>query len=164
MDGTFYLGDKLYGGSLDFLKCLKKHRKDFYFFTNNSSKNVKYYIEKLKKMGCKIKGDKVLIPNQVIIQYIKKHMSDKKVYLLGTDYLKADFINADIEIVEADPGLVGVGTGVLDSYERIKEWVRFDRTIYPDKKAKKIYDQYFIEYKKAYESLKDIMKRLGKIE
>lgn len=65
MDGTFYLGDKLYGGSLDFLECLKKYRKDF--FTNNSSKNVKYYIEKLKKMGCKIKGDKVLISNQVII-------------------------------------------------------------------------------------------------
>ena len=65
MDDTFYLGDKLYGGSLDFLECLKKYRKDF--FTNNSSKNVKYYIEKLKKMGCKIIGDKVLISNQVII-------------------------------------------------------------------------------------------------
>lgn len=55
MDGTFYLGDKLYGGSLDFLECLKKYRKDFYFFTNNSSKNAKYYIEKLKKWVVKLK-------------------------------------------------------------------------------------------------------------
>ena len=138
--GIFYLGDNLYAGSLDFLKCLKKYRKDFYFFTNNSSKNAKYYIEKLKKMGCKIEDAKLLTSNQVIIQYIKKHMSDKKVYLLGTDNLKADFIDADIEIVEDDPSLVGAGTVVLDSYEGIEGWVRFDRTIYPDKKAKKIYD------------------------
>jgi len=55
MDGTFYLGDKLYGGSLDFLECLKKYRKDFCFFTNNSSKNAKYYIEKLKRWALKLK-------------------------------------------------------------------------------------------------------------
>jgi len=78
--------------------------------------------------------------------------------------LKADFIYSNIEIVEDDPSLVGAGTVVLDFYEGIEGWVRFERTIYPDKKAKKIYDQYFIEYKKAYESLKDIMKRLGKIK
>lgn len=131
MDGTFYLGDKLYGGSLDFLECLKKHRKDFYFFTNNSSKNVKYYIEKLKKMGCKIKGDKVLISNQVIIQYIKKHMPDKKVYLLGTDYLKVDFINADIEIVEDDPGLVIVGFDTTLEYKRLSKACGFIRNNVP---------------------------------
>jgi len=131
MDGTFYLGGKLYVGSLDFLECLKKYRKDFYFFTNNSSKNVKYYIEKLKKMGCKIKGDKVLISNQVIIQYIKKHMSDKKVYLLGTDYLKADFVNADIEIVEDDPGLVIVGFDTTLEYKRLSKACDFIRNNIP---------------------------------
>ena len=94
----------------------------------------------------------------------KKHISDKKTCLLGTDYLKVNFINVNIEIIENYPGLVGLGTGVFDSCERIKDWVRFDRTTYPDKKAKKIYDQYFIEYKQAYKSLKDIIKRLGKIK
>ena len=81
---------------------------------------------------------------------------------MGTNYLKADFINANIEIIENYPGLVGLGTGVLDSYERIKDWVRFDRIIYSDKKAKKIYDQYFIEYKQVCKSLKEIMKRLAR--
>jgi xylulokinase len=69
----------------------------------------------------------------------------------------------NVEAPYGDALLAGVGTGVLDSYKRIKDWVRFDRTIYPDKNAKKIYDQYFIEYKKAYKSLKDTMKTLGKI-
>jgi len=69
----------------------------------------------------------------------------------------------DVEAPYGDALLAGVGTGVLDSYERIKDWVRFNETIYPDKKAKKIYDQYFMEYKKAYNSLKDIMKTLSKL-
>ena len=99
--------------------------------SNNSSKNVKYYIEKLKKMGCKIKSDKVLISNQVIIQYIKKYMSDKKVYLLGTDYLKADFINANIEIVEDDPGLVIVGFDTTLEYKRLSKACDFIRNNVP---------------------------------
>jgi len=70
----------------------------------------------------------------------------------------------NVEAPYGDALLAGVGTSGLDSYERIKDWVRFDKAIYPDKKAKKIYDQYFIEYKKVYKSLKDIMKRLGKIK
>jgi len=36
-------------------------------------------------------------------------MPDKKVYLLGTDYLKVDFIRDGIETVEDDPKLVVVG-------------------------------------------------------
>jgi xylulokinase len=70
----------------------------------------------------------------------------------------------NVEAPYGDALLAGVGTGVLGSYESIKDWVRFDKTIYPDQKAKKIYDQYFIEYKKAYKSLKDTMKTLGKIK
>ena len=69
-----------------------------------------------------------------------------------------------MEAPYGDALLAGVGTGVLDSYERIKDWVRFNKAIYPDKKAKKIYDQYFREYKKAYKSLKETMKRLDKIK
>ncbi len=66
-----------------------------------------------------------------------------------------------------DPGsaaFAGDPSPFPEGYERIKEWVRFDKTIYTDKKAKKIYDQYFIEYKKAYEALKETMKTLGKIK
>ncbi|MDK2798913.1 MAG: hypothetical protein PWP27_2507 [Clostridiales bacterium] len=86
MDGTFYLGDKLLDGSIDFLNSVKKCNKEFYFFTNNSSRNSTFYQEKLQKMGCTVEEDKILISNQVIIQYIKDSMTHQKVYLLGTEY------------------------------------------------------------------------------
>lgn len=69
----------------------------------------------------------------------------------------------DVEAPYGDALLAGVGTKVLDSYQKIKDWVKFNEPIYPDKKVKKIYDQYFIEYKKSYKFLKDTMKKLGRI-
>ena len=35
MDGTFYLGEHVLDGALDFISSVKKAGKDFIFFTNN---------------------------------------------------------------------------------------------------------------------------------
>ena len=50
MDGTFYLGDRLIDGSLDFIDRVRATGRDFLFLTNNSSHNAAFYVEKLKKM------------------------------------------------------------------------------------------------------------------
>ena len=47
MDGTFYLGDKLIEGSLDFLAALKRTGRTARFLTNNSSKSASVYKKKL---------------------------------------------------------------------------------------------------------------------
>jgi ribonucleotide monophosphatase NagD (HAD superfamily) len=39
MDGTFYLGDRLLPGALDFMDYLDKNNIDYLFLTNNSSKH-----------------------------------------------------------------------------------------------------------------------------
>ena len=38
MDGTFYLGNQILDGALQFLKRLEDTGREFLFFTNNSSK------------------------------------------------------------------------------------------------------------------------------
>ena len=40
MDGTFYLGEHVLDGALDFISSVKKAGKDFIFFTNNSQKSI----------------------------------------------------------------------------------------------------------------------------
>ena len=47
MDGTFYLDTDVLDGALDFLEEVKKAGKRYVFFTNNSSKSPKTYIDKL---------------------------------------------------------------------------------------------------------------------
>ena len=51
MDGTLYLGDNLFTFTKDLLAKIKSKGKRYMFMTNNSSKSVSAYIEKLKKLG-----------------------------------------------------------------------------------------------------------------
>ena len=51
MDGTFYLGDRLIDGSLEFLDALARTGRTARFLTNNSSKSARVYTEKLARMG-----------------------------------------------------------------------------------------------------------------
>ncbi|MEI3513171.1 MAG: hypothetical protein V8Q41_08785 [Anaerostipes hadrus] len=51
MDGTIYLGNELFSFTKDFLKKVEDTGREYYFFTNNSSKSQQDYIEKLEKFG-----------------------------------------------------------------------------------------------------------------
>lgn len=42
MDGTFYLGNRLIEGSLDFIEAVTRSGRDYLFLTNNSSHNADF--------------------------------------------------------------------------------------------------------------------------
>lgn len=114
MDGTIYLGDKLFDFTSAFLNKVRETGRDFVFFTNNSSKNAAAYIEKLHRMGIEIAPEQMLISNEVIIEYILKEYPGKSVYVIGTQLLKNDFINAGIKLTEnADLVVLGFDTELV---------------------------------------------------
>ncbi|AJQ28664.1 HAD-IIA family hydrolase [Pelosinus fermentans] len=127
LDGTVYLGKKVLDGSMDFLEILGEKNIQFKFFTNNSSKNAKFYVKKIRNMGYDAKDDMMLISNQVIISHIQNTMQDKKVFVLGNEYLKSDFIYADINVVEEDPDVVVVGFDTSLAYENVSKACKFIR-------------------------------------
>lgn len=131
MDGTFYLGNKILDGSLEFLESVKNCNKKFCFFTNNSSKNALYYQKKLEKMGCFVAKKDILTSNKVIMKYIKDKQNNKKVYLLGTNYLKEDFKNEGIKLVEDNPDLVVVGFDTTLEYNGIAKACHYIRNGIP---------------------------------
>ena len=51
MDGTIYLGDRLFDGTLDFLRRVRERGGRYLFATNNSSRGVTAYVERLRGMG-----------------------------------------------------------------------------------------------------------------
>ena len=84
MDGTFYLGNDILDGALEFLEAVKRAGKRYIFFTNNSSTTPELYIEKLKRMNCHITRDMIMTSGDVMIRYLKALHPGKSVYLLGT--------------------------------------------------------------------------------
>ena len=51
MDGTIYLDECLFDGVIEFLEHVKAVGGRYMFLTNNSSKSVDKYIEKLNSLG-----------------------------------------------------------------------------------------------------------------
>lgn len=119
MDGTIYLGNKLFPYTKDFLNAVKKSGRDFSFFTNNSSKNFKSYIKKLENMGINIRDDQMLISNGVMTDWLNENRPGKKAYVVGTPDLENAVKEAGIEISDTDADYVLLGFDTTLNYEKL---------------------------------------------
>lgn len=128
MDGTFYLGEEILEGSLDFLKKVEERGKKFLFFTNNSSKSPALYMEKLKRMNCIVTREQIMTSGDVAIHCLKEEFPGKTVYLLGTPALEQSFREAGIRLVEEEPDIVMVGFDLTLTYRKLERACTFIRS------------------------------------
>ncbi len=84
MDGTIYLGDELFDGTLDFLKKVKEKGGKYLFVTNNSSKGTYAYVKKLAGIGIEATEDDFLTSTDATCIYLNNNYPDKKFYSFGT--------------------------------------------------------------------------------
>ncbi len=100
MDGTLYLGDKLFDFTTELLQTIKSVGGRYIFLTNNSSKSVNDYIKKLAKLGIKADYDDFLTSSQATAFYLKKHHNGELLYVAGTQSLKDELVSAGFNITE----------------------------------------------------------------
>ncbi len=127
MDGTFYLGDVILEGSLDFLQKVKDSGKHYIFFTNNSSKSPENYINKLAKMNCRIGREQIMTSGDVTIEFLKRNRAGQTVYLVGTPALEESFRGAGIPLVTENPDIVVIGFDTTLTYEKLERACTFIR-------------------------------------
>lgn len=119
LDGTFYLGDKLLPGAIEFLNSLKKHFKTFVFLTNNSSSSNKDYVEKLKKYGVNIESKEVFTSSEATLIYLKENGYSKNIALFGTKSLENEFILNGYTINFKNPDYIVLGFDKTITYEKL---------------------------------------------
>lgn len=119
MDGTFYLGNNLIEGSLDFIKKLRETGRKFIFFTNNSSRTSAYYVDKLAAMGCPISNDQIATSGDVTINFLNKFYPNKKITLLATPLVERHFENKGILLDDNNPDAVVVSFDTTLNYEKL---------------------------------------------
>ena len=98
MDGTIYLDNELFDGTLDFLEKVKKNGGKYLFVTNNSSKSVETYIEKLKKIGIESVRDDFLTSTEATILYLNSNFPGKKFYSMGTESFNKELLRCGVNI------------------------------------------------------------------
>jgi len=127
MDGTFYLGDKIIAGALDFISRVRATHRQFLFFTNNASRVSAIYKEKLGRMGLEVSETDIVTAGDVTIDYLKRQYPGKRVYLNGTSLLTASFGRAGIYLVEDHPDVVVQSFDTSLTYEKLDKICSFVR-------------------------------------
>lgn len=126
MDGTIYMGDRLFPFTKPFLDKLHELGLSYSFLTNNSTKLVCDYIEKLSNMGINVSKEQIYTSIPVTIDYIKNNLPEvKKLFVLGTPSMSSEFIRAGFGVTEDDDG--DVPDGVVVAFDTTLTYSRLCR-------------------------------------
>ena len=104
MDGTIYLGTRVFPAAVDFIKSLRKSGKRVLFFTNNASHSPEFYMDKLTRLGFEPERREIMTSGDVTIEFLKRHRAGKRVYLVGTPDLEGQFGAAGIPLADTKGG------------------------------------------------------------
>lgn len=90
MDGTLYLGNRLYDFTIELLDQIRRTGGKYLFITNNSSKSVEDYVKKLASLGISATREDFMTSSQATAFYLHKHHEGQRLYVCGTESLKAE--------------------------------------------------------------------------
>ena len=114
MDGTLYLGDRLYSFTTELLQTIKATGGKYLFMTNNSSKSVDDYVKKLGKLGITATREEFMTSSQATAYYLHKHHEGQKLYVCGTESLKEELrmegFTVTTDLAEVDCIVMGFDT------------------------------------------------------
>ena len=109
MDGTIYLDNDLFDGTLDFLDRVKNMGGRYLFVTNNSSKSTAAYVEKLEKIGIKSDENDFLTSTDATVLYLNENFPGKLFYVMGTKNFVRQLKDEGVRVCEdVREGVFGV--------------------------------------------------------
>ena len=124
MDGTIYLGTKLFDWTPGFLKTLRDAGISYSFLTNNPTRSINDYVAKLQKMGIDATPEEIYTTAVATIDYIKINYPEaKRLFVLGTPSMLKEFEEAGFELTADDPNdcpdILVVAFDTTLTYERL---------------------------------------------
>lgn len=100
MDGTLYIGDRLFDFTPELLATIRKRGGHYLFMTNNSSKSVSAYVEKLARLGITATKADFITSSQATAYYLKKHHPNARLYVCGTRSLKEELTGEGFTVTD----------------------------------------------------------------
>jgi len=100
MDGTIYLGNRLFEPTIPLLNTIKEQGNRYLFMTNNSSKSVEAYVEKLAKLGIAACKEDFMTSSQATSYFLKKNYADRLIFVSGTESFKKELRESGLNITD----------------------------------------------------------------
>ncbi len=118
LDGTIYLGSALLPGAYRLITTLRKLGKRVVFLSNNPTRDVQMYVEKLTKLGLPTPAEEIVTTVFTTTQWLLQNAPDAVVYPISEEPLIRSLKNAGIKISE-NPEEIDI---VIASYDRTVTW------------------------------------------
>lgn len=120
MDGTFYLGDTLLPGALDFWELCRERGIGCAFLTNNSSRGAETYLRRLRGMGVPhLEAGHIFTSADATLLYLAEHHIGPSLLLIGTPSLEAQFAAAGYALGGEEPQAVVLGFDTTLDYGKL---------------------------------------------
>lgn len=122
MDGTIYLGDRLFPSTPAFLAQLQKLQIGYSFLTNNSSHSREDYVQKLRRMGLAITSDQVYTSTHATAEFLQAQFPTlRRLFVLGTPSMQQEMQSLGFTLADENtpPEAVVVGFDRTLQYDRL---------------------------------------------
>ena len=100
MDGTLYLDEQLFNKVPEFLSFIRQQGGRYLFLTNNSSRGVEGYIEKMRRLGIETTAEDYLTSADAAEHTLLTEFPGQQCYVSGTASLKAQLTGAGIQVAD----------------------------------------------------------------
>ena len=118
MDGTIYLGDRLFEGVEELLSRIDAIGGRYVFITNNSSRSVEDYVAKVRRLGLsQVTREHFFTSTQAAILLMRERFGDSLLYVQGTASFVRELREGGLTVTEeytdgASAILVGYDTEI----------------------------------------------------
>ncbi len=119
LDGTIYLGGELIEGALEFLNRCEQQGIQRFFLSNNSSRSVDAYVEKLHKFGIPCTAEDVLLSTHDLLSWLSSN-NVTETYLVGTEGMRSMLEAKGISTKSKSPQYVVLGYDTEITYEKLE--------------------------------------------
>ena len=100
MDGTIYIDEDLFPGTIPFLDAVRERGGRYLFLTNNSSRSVDAYISKLARMGIPSVREDFLTSVDALIADLAGRPPFRKCYAFGTRTFRQQLAEAGVPVTD----------------------------------------------------------------
>ncbi len=118
LDGTLVLGHEIIPGADDFVEHCRKKGVCITFMSNNSSRSVAQYVEKLMRLGINAREEEILLSTHDLISHLKQTGIDR-CWLIGTDGMREMLEEEGVATRDTESMWVVIGYDTDMTYERL---------------------------------------------
>ena len=120
IDGTTLLGTEPLPGAIELEAFLRARDMPYCWVTNNTSRSKRGWIERLRAAGLDPKPKHVYTAGDATIDHLLGMDPVPRVYLVGTDDLRADFDAAAVPLDDDEPQVVVLGYDTSLTYAKLE--------------------------------------------